>query len=103
MKFTKTHEKQIRDFIEIADVNGCVALSDWVSGKGKYATTRALPPFVMRFERKEYPACERPQWGTPARTAYNYLNENKRRKGVLVMDKAALADFLFSAAHLVEF
>lgn len=103
MKFTKKHENRIREYLEKADENGCLPICDWSTGKGKYSRTRALPPFVGRFERKEYPACSRPRKGTPERTAYNYFIANPRRKVVLVLDKAALYDFLFNAAKLVEF
>lgn len=102
MKFTAKHESQLREYLEKADRNGCLPVCDWSTGKGKYSRTRALPPFVGRFERKEYPVYSRPRKGTPERTAYNYFIANPRRKVVLVLDKIALYDFLFSAARGVE-
>lgn len=102
MKFTAKHENQLREYLEKADRNGCLSVCDWSTGKGKYSRTRALPPFVARFERKEYLVYSRPRKGTPERTAYNYFIANPRRKVVLVLDKIALYDFLFSAARGVE-
>lgn len=103
MKFTKRHESQLRDYIAKADKNGCLPVDEWTTGSGRYSRARMLPPFVARFDRKEYPACSRPQMGTSERAAYNYFIANPRRKCVLVLNKDALFDFLFAAAHLVEF
>lgn len=100
MKFTKIHERLLREYLAKADENGCLPVDEWYNGKGP--RTRMLPPFVARFERKEYPACSRPQMGTSERTAYYYFIANPRRRVVLVLDKIALYDFLFSAAHGVE-
>lgn len=102
MKFAKRHESQLREYIAKADKNGCLPVDEWTTGSGKYSRTRALPPFVARFERKEYLVYSRPRKGTPERTAYNYFIANPRRKVVLVLDKIALYDFLFSAARGVE-
>lgn len=103
MKFTARHEKQLREYLAKADKNGCLPVDEWTTGSGKYSRTRVLPPFVARFDRKEYPSCSRPQMGTSERAAYNYFIANPRRKSVLVLDKVVLFNFLFDAAHLAEF
>lgn len=104
-KFTKTHEKQMREFIAVMDWSGCALASDWTSGSGRFTKPKALPPFVTKHERKEYPKTALPKHGTPERTAYQFfhLPENAKRKVVLVMDCAEAMDFLFEAAHGMEF
>lgn len=72
MKFTKTSEKQIREFMSKMDAKGCLPVTEWTSGSGRYTTNRALPPFVTRYERK---------------------------KAVLVIDLEALYAFLFASAN----
>lgn len=103
MKFTKTHEKQIREFIEKMDARGCVPVTEWVSGSGRFTKPKALPPFVERFEREEYAKTVLPKHDTPERTAYEFFRANPRRKAVLVMDREAAMRFLFDAAHGNEF
>lgn len=99
MKFTKTSEKQIREFMSKMDATGCLPVTEWTSGSGRYTTNRALPPFVTRYERKDYPKTQLPKHGTTERTAYNFLNANKRKKSVLVLDLEALYAFLFASAN----
>lgn len=99
MKFTKTHENQLREFMDEMDANGCLPVTEWTSGTGRYAKSRALPPFVKRFERMEYAKTSLPKHGTPGRTAYDYLAVNTRKKAVLVLDREAMLDFLFDAAN----
>lgn len=102
MKFTKTNEKQMREFFGKMDAKGCVPVTEWVSGSGRFTKPKALPPFVERFERKEYKG-NLPQHDTPERTAYEFFRANPRRKAVLVMDTEAAMRFLFDAAHGNEF
>lgn len=103
MKFTKTHEKNIREYMSKMDANGCLPVTEWTSGTGRYTSNRVLPPFVQRFERKSYAVTQLPSHGTPERTAYEYLADNPRRKAVLVLDREAMLDFLFSNANGKEF
>ena len=102
MKFTKTHEKQMREFLGKMDANGCIPVTDWVSGSGRFTKPKTLPPFVERFERKEYPGGY-PKHGTTERTAFEFFRANHRRKAVLVMDTEAAMAFLFDSAHGKEF
>lgn len=103
MRFTKTHERQLREFMTIMDGGGCVPVTEWTTGKGRYTSRRALPPFVRRFARVEYPETARPSHGTPERFAYGFFLKNPRKKAVLVLDREALAAFLFDNAHGNEF
>lgn len=102
MKFTKSHEKALREYMSKMDRDGCLPVTDWVSGSGRYTTTRALPPFVKRFERQEYQRTSLPKHGTMERTAYRFFNENKRRRAVLVLDVDALFESLFGSANCKE-
>lgn len=102
MKFTKTNEKQLREFMGKMDGNGCVTVDQWTSGSGRHTSNRALPLFVTRFERKDYAPTNRPKHGTPERVAFDFLNANPKRKAVLVLDREAMLDFLFGSAHLRE-
>lgn len=99
MKFTKMHENHLREYIAKMDGNWCLPVTEWTSGTGRHTTNRALPPFVRRFERKEYAKTNLPKHGTPDRTAYDYLAANTRKKAVLVLDRDAMFDFLFGAAN----
>lgn len=99
MKFTKTSEKQLREYFSKMDASGCVVASDWTSGSGRFAKPKALPPFVQRFERKEYAKTALPKHGTPERAAFEFFGKNPRRKAVLVLDKEAALAFFFEAAH----
>lgn len=99
MKFTKTQENHLREYMSKMDANGCLPVTEWTSGSGRYTTKRALPPFVKRFERKGYAKNQLPGHGTPERTAYEYLDVNTRKKAVLVLDRGAMFDFLFESAN----
>ena len=103
MKFTKTSAKQFTEFMAIMDKDGCVPSSEWVSGRYSTKHTKALPPFVTRFERKEYSKTNLPKHDTPERTAYWYFQKNTRRRVVLVLDKEAAMNFFFEAAKGKEF
>lgn len=103
MKFTKTSAKQLTEFMAIMDKDGCVPSSEWVSGRYSTKHTKALPPFVTRFERKEYSKTNLPKNGTLERTAYWYFQNNTRRRVVLVLDKEAAMNFFFEAAKGKEF
>ena len=102
MKFTKTHEKALREYMSKMDRDGCLPVTEWTSGSGRYTTARALPPFVKRFERQEYERTNLPKHGTLERTAYRFFRENNRRRAVLVLDTDALFDFLFGSANCKE-
>lgn len=97
MKFTRTHERQLREYCALMDSDGCVPVTEWTSGKGRYTTCKALPPYVERYERRKYPDTARPHHGTPERAAYEYLLANPRRRAVLVLDREGLASDLFEA------
>lgn len=99
MKFTKTQEKHLREYMAEMNEDGCLPVTCWTSGSGWRTSNRALPPFVKRYERKEYPESRMPAHGTPERTAYEYLKINPRKKAVLVLDREAMFDFLFEAAN----
>lgn len=99
MKFTKTSEKQLREYFSKMDASGCVVASDWTSGSGRFTKPKALPPFVQRFERKEYAKTALPKHGAPERVAFEFFGKNPRRKTVLVLDKEAALAFFFEAAH----
>ena len=103
MKFTKTSAKQLTEFMAIMDKDGCVPSSEWVSGRYATKHTKALPPFVIRFERKEYSKTNLPKHDTPERTAYWYFQKNTRRRVVLVLDKEAAMNFFFEAAKGKEY
>lgn len=103
MKFTKTHERQIKEFMSVMDTNGCVVLEDWVSGNyARHKTPKALPPFVKRYEKKNYDKCGKPQHGTPERAAMEFFEDHPKRKAVLVIDQNKLFEFLFNCARLQE-
>lgn len=99
MKFTKTSEKQLCEYLSKMDASGCVVASDWTSGSGRFTKPKALPPFVQRFERKGYAKTALPKHNTPERTAYEFFRSNPGRMAVLVMDTEAAMRFLFDAAH----
>lgn len=103
MKFTKMHENHLREYIAKMDGLGCLPVTEWTSGTGRYTTNRALPPFVKRFERKEHRNGQLPAHGTAELVAYWYLKRNTRKKAVLVLDREAMLDFLFEAANGKEF
>ena len=93
MKFTKTHEKSLREFMDKMDADGCLVCDEWVSGKGRFTTPRALPPFVSKEENGK----------TDNGAAVKFFNSNPRRKYVLVIDREAMFKFLFDNARLAEF
>ena len=102
MKFTKRSAEAVREYLGKAE-DGVLPLGDWTSGSGRFTSNRALPPFTERYERKEYPETSKPGHGTPERKAMGFFERNPRRKAVLVMDTAALAEFLFENAKGKEF
>lgn len=101
MKFTKTLEKQLRDFMNLMDRYGCVPVTEWTSGSGRYTKQRALPPFVKRYER-EHMTSHVPKHGTPDFAAHVFFRNNPRRKSVLVLDIDTCFAFLFDAANCKE-
>lgn len=101
MKFTKTHEKQLREYMQLMDRYGCVPVTEWTSGSGRYTKLRALPPFVKRYER-DHMVPRVPKHGTPDFGAYVFFRENPRRKSVLVLDIDACFAFLFDSANCKE-
>lgn len=101
MKFTKTHEKQLLEFMKLMDHNGCVPVTEWTSGSGRYTKPRALPPFVKRYER-EHMSPYVPKHGTQDFGAYAFFRSNPRRKSVLVLDIDTCFAFLFDSANCRE-
>lgn len=102
MKFTKRSAEAVREYLGKAE-DGVLPQGDWTSGSGRFTSNRALPPFTERYERVEYTATGKPEHGTPERKAMEFFERNPRRKAVLVMDTAALAEFLFENAKGKEF
>lgn len=102
MKFTKTNEKQLREFMNLMDTDGCVPVTEWTSGSGRHTTARALPPFVKRYERTDLERMKVSKHGTPDRSAYVYFKAYPRRKAVLVLDMDAMFNFLFDSANCKE-
>ena len=98
MKFTKTSEKQLCEYLSKMDANGCVVASDWTSGSGRFTKPKTLPQFVKRYARVSFKG-NPPQHNTPERTAYEFFRANPGRMAVLVMDTEAAMRFLFDAAH----
>lgn len=98
MKFTKTHEQTLREFMDKAEYD-CVATTDWTSGSGRYTSPRALPPFVNRIEKGQYKNTPR----SVNDKAMRYFRVYPRRRVVLVLDREAMMDFLFSSANCKEF
>lgn len=101
MKFTKNHEKQLREFMKLMDNYGCVPVTEWTSGSGRYTKPRALPPFVKRYERENI-SPHVPKHGTQDFGAYLFFRSNPRRKSVLVLDIDAYYAFLFDSANCKE-
>lgn len=101
MKFTKTQEKQLREFMKLMDHDGCVPVTEWTSGSGRYTKPRALPPFVKRYER-EHISPNVPKYGTQDFAAYVFFRSYPRRKSVLVLDFDAYVAFLFDSANCKE-
>ena len=103
MKFTKTHERQLREYIEAMDEHGIVTMDQWTSGNGRFSTVKALPPFVQVCENREYKPAAMPTHGTPEHEAYNFFKANPKRRKCLVLDKEAFYSFIFENVHLAEF
>lgn len=103
MKFNKRHAGQLREFLSAADANGCVPVTDWVSGKGRFTKPRALPPFVTRHERREYRQDQLPPHDSTERVAMRFFEANPRRRAVLVIDADACLEFLLESARGHEF
>lgn len=102
MKFTKKHEKQMREFMDAMDADGCLPVDRWVTGTFKSRQSyRALPPFTARYDRDAMP--KHPQAGTPEAAAAAFFEANPRRRYVLAMDKEAAFGFLFGCAWGKEF
>ena len=103
MKFTKHHEKALCEFMDKMDSNGICTVDQWATGRGRFTKPRALPPFVQRFERKVYAIDSYPHHGTPERKAFEFFRANPRRRSCLVLNKSALAEFVFENIHCKEF
>lgn len=98
MKINRMHTKKLEEFINRAE-DGCLAVDQWTSGSGRYTKPLALPPFVGKFERKNYKTTEIPARGTQERRAMEWFSkpENSRRKYVLVLDVEQFREFAFNA------
>lgn len=103
MKSTKTHEKQMRGLFGKMGARGCVPVTEWVGGSGRFTKPKALPPFAERLEREEYAKTALPRHDAPERTACELFRANPRRKAVSVMDKEAAMAFPSDSAHGNEF
>lgn len=73
----KNSKFQLREFFSKMDAKGCVPVTEWVSGSGRFTKPKTLPPFVERFVRKEYKG-NLPRHDTPERTAYEFFNAIRR-------------------------
>lgn len=93
MKFTKVSKRQIKEFSEMMDSSGCVSVSEWVSGSGRFASPKALPPFVTRIERGKLTDKKHLNYAIKS-----YFEKYPRRKAVLVLDKIELGEFLTDCA-----
>lgn len=93
MKFTKTHERQIREFMAMAK-DDCVSVSKWVSGSGRFTTPKATPPFVKRYKNGDL--TDNKEINSKIKS---YFMQHPKRKAVLIIDSKALADFLFKSAN----
>lgn len=102
MKFNRRHEKQLREFIEKMNENGVCPVDEWTCGSGRHTKNRALPPFVRRYERKDCPVSYTCGTLPCERVAMAFFKRNPRRKACLVLDKEALAGFLFANSLGVE-
>lgn len=97
--FNKGAVNRLKEFFDRADVTGgnCVAVSDWVSGKGRYTKLRALPCYVYRIERIELndPIVKAKVSSKALDECRNYFSKYPLRKGVLVFDREMmLEDYL---------
>lgn len=97
MKFTKTNERQIREFVSMSE-NDCVSVSEWVSGTGRFSSPKAIPPFVKRYNKGDVTDSK-----SINKKIKRYFSEHPRRKSVLVIDRESLADFLFASANGKEY
>lgn len=117
-KINKTQVENLKTFINSSKEDGFVLkASDWTTGRGRYTTTKALPPFVKEFRREDfdYKTAEskyssKPtvyptnklggglEYGTPERKAGDYFIKNSRVQRVLVLD----LNQMIEALHGIE-
>ena len=103
MKYTARDARALQEFINFyADSDGCVIVSNWVSGRFR-KQARALPPFVKRVERRIYNSCELPRHGSVERIGYEFLKKNARCRAVLVLDKSEMFKFFNKNSYGKEF
>lgn len=93
MKFSKTNKRQLAEFIDMMDERGCVSVSEWVSGSGRFSKPKVLPPFVSRIEKGE--TCSD---ALANRAARHYFTIHPRRKAVLVLHRNEAFEFFCDAA-----
>lgn len=92
MGFNKVQQRQIREFRELIDCNGCVSVSEWVSGSGRFSSKKALPPFVDRIEKEGIDGIALKEMNDVQKKATVYFIEHPKRKAVLVMDVAKVEE-----------
>lgn len=92
MKFNRRNKSQLAEFIDMMDERGCVSVSEWVSGSGRFSSPKVLPPFVSRVEKGE------PCNDAIAKAARHYFTIHPRRKAVLVLHRDELFEFFCDAA-----
>lgn len=96
-KFTRREVRQLEEFLAKCDRQGRLSVDQWVSGTGRFTKPKALPPFVERFERGAFDFGNTSHWphrGTTQRAAFDWFQANPRRKLCLVLDQAAMWQFL---------
>lgn len=100
MKFTKVHQRQLSEFMDVMNAKGCVAAEDWTTGNfSRYKSAKALPPFVTKVNKDSKLTDSR----YVNQTAKWFFRDNPRRKTVLVLDIPKMNDFLMTAALGTEF
>lgn len=104
MKYTARHARALQEFINCyADSDGCVMVSKWVSGRFR-KQARALPAFVVRIDRDaHYYVHNSPSFRIVERIGKKFLEENRRCRAVLVLDKVAMFKFFNKNSYGKEF
>ena len=83
MKITKT---QLSNLAEIKARGGVTLASKWVTGTGRYVTTRAIPPMCERIERGQ--AYKFPKW------IQKFFEKHPRCKAVIAITNMRAANKL---------
>ena len=83
MKITKT---QLSNLAEINERGGVILASKWVTGRGRYVTKRAIPPFCDRIEHGQ--AYKFPKW------IQKFFEKHPRCKAVIAITNLRAANKL---------